>query len=158
MLLAAALQRVAQLINKGGTQAFRVAQARSMLGLDIAPTTIAIWQYSELLLAELDTATALAKKDVCQKNCRLFMSENGCRAGKNCKWPHECRQSGAVLDLRWKRTQKKRVPCERCDKANPKAGREGGNLRAGCRLGGRRWKDWKFLPRRRLLSEVAMQG
>ena len=114
-LLAVALERVVQLVNKGGTQAFRVAQARSQLGLDTAPTSLGIWSYSELLLAEMDTAKLMTSEGVVAKvkamsggnehagshqhgagsakkevnNCRYFISENGCRAGRSCKWPHD---------------------------------------------------------------------
>ena len=93
-----------QLENKGGTQAFRVAQ----LGLDTAPTSLGIWSYSELLLATASEGVVAkvkamsggnehagshqhgpgpAKKDA--NNCRYFISENGCRAGRSCKWPHD---------------------------------------------------------------------
>ena len=59
-LLAAALEKVTQLVNRGGPQAFRVAQARTQLGLDTTPTVQGIWNYSELLLAEMDTARLMA--------------------------------------------------------------------------------------------------
>ena len=32
-----------------------VSSCTGKIGLDVAPTTMAIWQYSELLLAKLDT-------------------------------------------------------------------------------------------------------
>ena len=111
-LLAAALEKVTQLVNRGGPQAFRVAQARTQLGLDTTPTVQGIWNYSELLLAEMDTARLMAveparvkamatgtvadrpapdhaKKEMGTAVCRYFGSEHGCRLGKGCKWNHD---------------------------------------------------------------------
>ena len=112
-LLAAALEKVTLLVNRGGPQAFRVAQARTMLGLDTTPSVKGIWSYSELLLAEMDTARLMntetakvkamatgvtvekpgaeihAKKEASTVVCRYFGSEQGCRLGKGCKWNHD---------------------------------------------------------------------
>ena len=118
-LLAAALEKVTQLVNRGGPQAFRVAQARTQLGLDTTPTVQSIWSYSELLLAEMDTARLMTvetakvkamatgtvakrpapdyakkKKETSTAVCRYFGSEHGCRLGKGCKWSHDWESVG----------------------------------------------------------------
>ena len=108
----AALEKVT-LVNRGGPQAFRVAQARTLLGLDTTPSVQGIWSYSELL-AEMDTARLMnsepalvagttvgtaagrpsgeasgPKKEGNGAVCRYFSSEHGCRLGKGCKWSHD---------------------------------------------------------------------
>ena len=65
-LLAAATE-VTQLVNRGGTQAFRVA--RSQLGLDSAPTVGGIWSYSDPLKRAWSTAgTSYLSMDAEQRN------------------------------------------------------------------------------------------
>ena len=75
-LLAVALERVVQLVNKGGTQAFRVAQARLQLGLDTAPTALGIWSSSELLLAEMDTAKLMLGEGAVQPKVKAMSGRN----------------------------------------------------------------------------------
>ena len=112
-LLLRALETAAQMVSKAETQAsFRLAQSRVALQVDEKPDESRLWDYSQCLLAELDslqlgqeqpsttkssTGTQPSVKALqpgsgsaatTSKPCRYWGTEQGCRAGKACKYPH----------------------------------------------------------------------
>ena len=55
-VLMKALEEPMQLVSKTDAQAiFRLSQARAMLEVDSKPTMVAVWNFSECLLAELES-------------------------------------------------------------------------------------------------------
>ena len=88
--------------------AFRLAQSRAELGVDAYPEATAVWQYSQVILAEAETlhlsnagvnnTTPAPKVKMMQapfnasstngKVCKHWGTEAGCKFGKQCRFDH----------------------------------------------------------------------
>ena len=89
--------------------AFRLAQSRAELGVDAYPEEAAVWQYSQVILAEAETlhlaqavgtssTTAAGPKikmiqasqtgDGASRACKHWGTETGCRFGRQCRYAH----------------------------------------------------------------------
>ena len=88
--------------------AFRLAQSRAELGVDAYPEATAVWQYSQVILAEAETlhlsnavvnnTTPAPKVKTMQapfnasstngKVCKHWGTEAGCKFGKQCRFDH----------------------------------------------------------------------
>ena len=103
---------VSQAVLKFPQTMFRISTFRMEVGLDEHPREETIAQFAELLTAEMDAAalgtTAAGEQnntpstkalqageerssstaDGGGRTCRFWGSENGCRHGRNCKFPH----------------------------------------------------------------------
>ena len=110
-VLLKALETPNQMVSKVDAQAtFRLSQARVSLDIDASPTTTSVWDFSECLLAELDSLILLQGVDVQNKTtdtqqtaavkamtaktpptgvCRFWGTPNGCRQGKRCGYQHD---------------------------------------------------------------------
>ena len=108
-LLIKSLESAKRYLDQLDSQAaFRLAQSRAELGVDARPEEIAVWQYSQVILAEAETlhlsnavATSggqVAKVKALQttpnpagsatKVCKHWGTELGCRFGKQCRFEH----------------------------------------------------------------------
>ena len=110
-VLLKALEAPNQLVSKLDAQAtFRLSQARVSLDIDASPTTTSVWDFSECLLAELDSLLLLQGAEVQNKPtetpstaavkvmnakapttrvCRFWGTPNGCRQGRRCSYQHD---------------------------------------------------------------------
>ena len=110
-VLLKALETPNQMVSKVDPQAtFRLSQARVSLDIDASPTTTSVWDFSECLLAELDSLILLQGVEVQNKPtdaqqtpavkamnakpppngvCRFWGTPNGCRQGKRCGYQHD---------------------------------------------------------------------
>ena len=109
-VLMKALEEPMQLVSKTDAQAiFRLSQARAMLEVDSKPTMVAVWNFSECLLAELESLMLVSGLEAGTKEpsvsstpavkmmqgststtaCKFWGSEGGCRLGKRCSFTHD---------------------------------------------------------------------
>lgn len=100
---------VGKVLGSNPTLQFRINLVRTTLMVDSVPTKRSIEQLAECVLAEMDQVSNVppklkkmeedahageppkkgdeAKRE--QMKCRFFLTENGCRRGKSCKWSHD---------------------------------------------------------------------
>ena len=109
-VLMKALEEPMQLVSRTDAQAtFRLSQARAMLEVDSKPTMVAVWSFSECLLAELESLMLVSGSEAGTKEtsasttpavkmmhgspsttaCKFWGSEGGCRLGKRCSFTHD---------------------------------------------------------------------
>ena len=109
-VLMKALEEPMQLVSRTDAQAiFRLSQARAMLEVDSKPTMVAVWSFSECLLAELESLLLVSGSEAGTKEtsasttpavkmmqgsssttaCKFWGSEGGCRLGKRCSYTHD---------------------------------------------------------------------
>ena len=110
-LLIKSLEQATKYLGQLDSQtAFRLAQSRAELGVDARPEATAIWQYSQVILAEAETLH-LSNAVVTTSNpmppnpkvkslqttpptssplklCKHWGSEQGCRFGRQCRYEH----------------------------------------------------------------------
>ena len=110
---------------------FRVSLVRSGLGIDTTPTDASVEQFATHLLAEVEQLALAEKRSTTsksepkiksfevergekgkgkgkdrgdeegQRKCRFYLTEGGCRKGKDCKWSHDQKdEKKALLHLR----------------------------------------------------------
>ena len=112
IILLKALEPAVQLVSQLDAQAtFRLAQSRAQLQVDARPEESSVWNYSECLLAELESlrlvhgtsATAnngtsstttpavkmLGTRSTTTSACKFWGSDTGCRQGKRCSYLHD---------------------------------------------------------------------
>ena len=112
IILLKALEPAVQLVSQLDAQAtFRLAQSRAQLQVDARPEESSVWNYSECLLAELESlrlvhgtsATAnngtsstttpavkmLGTRSTTTPACKFWGSDTGCRQGKRCSYLHD---------------------------------------------------------------------
>ena len=107
-LLLKSLEQATKYLGQLDSQtAFRLAQSRAELGVDAHPEAMAIWQYSQVILAEAETvhlssaveATSgvgakikalqtSTSNEATGKVCKHWGSEAGCRFTKQCRFDH----------------------------------------------------------------------
>ena len=109
-LLIKSLEQATKYLGQLDSQtAFRLAQSRAELGVDARPEATAIWQYSQVILAEAETlhlsnaveatGSSGAKVKALQqtppkvsppgtKPCKFWGTEQGCRQGRACGFLH----------------------------------------------------------------------
>ena len=109
-LLIKSLEQATKYLGQLDSQtAFRLAQSRAELGVDARPEATAIWQYSQVILAEAETlhlsnaveatVSSGAKVKALQqtppkvsspgaKPCKFWGTEQGCRQGRACGFLH----------------------------------------------------------------------
>ena len=106
-VLLKSLEAPCQLVSKVDAQAtFRLSQARVALEVDAKPNNKSVWNFSECLLAELDSLVLLqggdnktpststpAVKSITTRPggttaCKFWGSQGGCKLGKRCSFAH----------------------------------------------------------------------
>eukprot|EP00438_Fugacium_kawagutii_P034398 Skav207733 [mRNA] locus=scaffold362:324153:328160:+ [translate_table: standard] len=180
-LLLKALDPLVVTVGKDDAQAsFRLAQSRVALAIDERPDENTIWQFSQCLLAELETmhlkastsstttpiklkpmdgeslgATDNSKPSTegnpnangkgkgisgnASTPCKWFCSDNGCRAGKQCRWLHDLESLPDKTSRCWvcgaKSHRKNECPVRGGQPNKPKTG-DGGPPSGGGKRGG----------------------
>ena len=102
-----------KVLSLNPTLQFKINLTRTTLMIDAVPTLRSIEQFAECLIAEMDQVSHLKKKTVQPQPkikkfeeegkpegkkqedekkaspCKFFLTEEGCRRGKNCRWSHD---------------------------------------------------------------------
>ena len=100
IILLKALEPAVQLVSQLDAQAtFRLAQSRAQLQVDARPEESSVWNYSECLLAELESlrlvhgttpaVKMLGTRSTTTPACKFWGSDTGCRQGKRCSYLHD---------------------------------------------------------------------
>ena len=97
-LLIKSLEQARKYLGQLDSQtAFRLAQSRAELGVDARPEATAIWQYSQVILAEAGSSGAKVKalqqtppkvSPPGTKPCKFWGTDQGCRQGRGCGFLH----------------------------------------------------------------------